>query len=82
MSRLCSCGARTFGRQNFWGLGGGGGVNRDISLEYVLIRVTIAVMKFYSQKKIEEERIYFTHSSTIQFTINSSEGRDSHRTGT
>lgn len=42
----------------------------------VLVRVTIAVMKYHDQRQLGEGRVYSIHSSTAQFIINSNEGRN------
>jgi len=47
-----------------------------------LVQVTTARMKRHDLRRLGEERVYFTHSSTEQVTIQSSEGRNSHRAGT
>jgi hypothetical protein len=46
------------------------------------LRVTSGVVKHHRQKQLEEDRVYFTHGSILQFIIKSCKGRNSHRAGT
>jgi hypothetical protein len=43
---------------------------------FVLVRVTIAVMKYCDQKQVGEERVYLAYTSTSYFITEGSRGRN------
>jgi hypothetical protein len=45
-------------------------------ISFVLVRVTIAVMKHHDQKQLGEERVNSAHSSTSLFIIKGNQDRN------
>ena len=48
----------------------------------VLVRISIALVKYHKQNKVVEERIYLAYISTLKSIIERSQNRNSNRAGT
>jgi hypothetical protein len=46
---------------------------------FVLVRVTIAMMKHHDQKQLGEEKVYLAYTSTLLSIIEGSQDRNSNR---
>ena len=63
------------------------GFKYDISFQVavymtVLVRVSLAAMRHHDTKKqVEEERVYLAYTSTLPFTTEGSQDRNSNRAG-